>query len=83
MNPRKVLEKATNNPGGIRFSEFVALAEALGYDLARVRGSHRLYAHPLIPDHLNIQPGSDGKAKDYQVRKLLKDIIQFGLQLED
>ncbi len=83
MNPKKILAKARNNPSDIRFSEFVALAEALGYGLARVRGSHRIYAHPAIPEHLNLQSGRGGKAKDYQVRKLLKDIDEFGLRLED
>ena len=83
MNPRKTVAKARNNPAGVRFSEFEALIEALGYRQRRGDGSHRVYVHPTIPLHLNVQPRKDGKAKDYQVRRLLHDIDEFGLHLED
>jgi predicted RNA binding protein YcfA (HicA-like mRNA interferase family) len=83
VNKRKLLERARNNPQDVRFTDFVALAEALGYRLDRTQGSHRVYVHPALPLHLNVQPRKDGKAKDYQVRRLLRDIDDFGLVLEE
>ncbi len=83
MNPRKTLARARNNPGDVRYSDFLALAVALGYRSRRGSGSHQVFVHPAIPLHLNVQPGRDGKAKDYQVRRLLRDIDEFDLGLED
>ena len=83
MNPLKILEKARQNPVGVRFSEAVALAEAFGYRHDRTRGSHRIYLHPDVPLHLNLVAGRDGKAKGYQVRPLLDDIDGYGLRLDD
>jgi predicted RNA binding protein YcfA (HicA-like mRNA interferase family) len=83
VNPSKLLAKARNNPSDVRFTELLALAEAIGYRFERTRGSHRIYVHPAVPLHLNLQPGKDGKAKAYQVRRLLDDIDEFGLRLED
>jgi hypothetical protein len=46
-------------------------------------GSHRVYVNPAVALHLNVQPRGDGKAKDYQVRRLLRDIDEFALALEE
>lgn len=83
MNPRKTLEKARNNPNDVRYTDPVGLAEALGYRHDRPQGSHRIYRHRLVPLHLNLQPRRDGKAKPYQVRRILADIDDFGLRLDD
>ena len=83
MNPRKVPAKARNNPSDVGFSELLALVEALGYRHHRTTGSHLICVHPTVPLHLNLQPRKDGKAKDYQVRRVLRDVDDFGLRLED
>lgn len=52
------------------FREFQNLAEAFGFELIRVRGSHHMYRHPAVRSSLNIQP--DGRdAKPYQIRQFL------------
>lgn len=43
----------------------------------------QIYDHPRAPLVLNLQPEKNGKAKAYQVRKLLRDIDLHGLRLED
>ena len=80
---RKLLLLALNNPGGLRFGEFVALVEAFGFSLDRQRGSHRLYQKDDVPEFVNIQPRSDGKAKAEQVREFLKLVEAHGMRLED
>ena len=80
---RQLLLRALNNPGGLRFGEFVALVEAFGFKLDRQRGSHRLYQMRGMPEFVNIQPRSDGKAAAEQVREFLKLIEAHSQRLED
>ncbi|MEY6433448.1 type II toxin-antitoxin system HicA family toxin [Thioalkalicoccus limnaeus] len=66
----------------MRFSEAVAIAEAFGFRLDRVNGSHHIFVHPKIPELLNLQD-LKGKAKPYQVKQLLQLAEIHNLQLED
>lgn len=52
----KLLAKALAKNKNLRFEEFTLLVEAFGFVLARVVGSHRIYAHPDVPQPLNLQP---------------------------
>lgn len=83
MNKRKLLERVRNNPRDVRFSDLVALVGAFGFRLDRTEGSHRIYVHPQTPLHLNLQPDKNGKTKEYQVRRFLRQIDAFGLRMED
>jgi len=58
------------------------LAEGSGFRLERVSGSHHIYAHPSIPELVNLQE-VDGRAKPYQVRQFLRLIERHALTLED
>ncbi len=82
MNKRKTLVKALNNPGGLRFVELRGLAEAFGFRLARVSGSHHILRNPAIGEILNVQDVS-GAAKRYQVRQLLALVEEYNLKLEE
>lgn len=82
MNKRKLLERARNNPRDVRFADLVSLAEAHGFALDRVDGSHRVYKHPRVRELLNLQPRKDGKAKPYQVREVLARIDEYVLTME-
>jgi len=42
-NCAKLLQKARRSAANLRFAEALALAACLGFDLARIRGSHRIY----------------------------------------
>lgn len=78
----KLLAKVLAGAHNIRFAELCRLAEAFGYRLDRVSGSHHIYEHPSADRPLNLQ-NVGGKAKAYQVRQFLRDIEEFHLTMED
>ncbi len=82
MNPRKILRKVLAGSRNIRFSEIRALAEAYGFHLVRVSGSHHIYAHPEVDELLNFQR-VDGQAKPYQVRQLMRVVERYDHRLGD
>ncbi len=82
MNKRKLLRKVIAGAHNVRFAELCRLAEAFGYRLDRVNGSHHIFEHPAAERPLNFQ-NVGGKAKAYQVRQFLRDIEEFHLTLED
>jgi HicA toxin of bacterial toxin-antitoxin, len=64
VNPRKLLERALRSPNNFRFTEACALAEAFGFHLSRVSGSHHIFVHPGVPELVNLQDVR-GQAKPY------------------
>lgn len=62
-------------------SGVLRLAEALGFRVSRVRGSHHILIHERISDQLNLQDAR-GEAKPYQIRQLLGLIRQYDLELK-
>ncbi|MBW2010883.1 MAG: type II toxin-antitoxin system HicA family toxin [Deltaproteobacteria bacterium] len=82
MNKRKVLKKILDGSKNIRFSEAVSVAEAFGFRLYRVSGSHHIFIHPNVPELVNLQ-NVKGKAKQYQLHQLLKIIKNHNLQMEE
>lgn len=74
---QKLVIKAVNNPGGLRFADFRELVDGFGYRLGRISGSHHIYYHPDVPSPLNIQPDKNGMAKAYQVRDFLEDVRDY------
>ena len=67
----KLWQKAQQNPQNLTFNEFETLLEQNGWQLARQKGSHRLWSSPQ-GQSLPIQPRKDGKAKVYQVQQFIK-----------
>ncbi|NLJ50143.1 MAG: type II toxin-antitoxin system HicA family toxin [Candidatus Atribacteria bacterium] len=80
MKIKKLLQKAISNPENIRFTEVICLAEAFGFKLSRVKGSHHIFIHYQIKELLNFQNVS-GMAKPYQVKQLLKIVEKYNLRL--
>jgi hypothetical protein len=60
----------------------VALVEAFGFHLSRVKGSHHIFVHPQIPELLNLQ-NVRGEAKPYQIRQFLRLVERYSLTMED
>ena len=81
MKRSKLLQRLLSGSKYIKFSEVVACAEAFGFELVRISGSHHIYVHPDIPELVNLQ-NVNGKAKPYQVKQLLHIIEQYNLQME-
>ena len=82
MDKRKLLKKLMSGSKNVRFAEATAVAEAYGFKLDRVSGSHHIYVHPGIPELINLQ-NVKGKAKTYQIKQLLKIVEKYNLQMED
>lgn len=66
----------------VGFADLCRLAEGLGFELRRVSGSHNVFAHPDIPQLINLQ-SVHGQAKPYQARQLLRLIERYDLRLGD
>ncbi|HEY1990756.1 MAG TPA: type II toxin-antitoxin system HicA family toxin [Acidimicrobiales bacterium] len=66
----------------VSFIDAQRLAEALGFELLRVAGSHHLYARAGIPEQLNLQE-RPGQAKPYQLRQLVTLIRRYDLSIEE
>ena len=82
-NPRKLLRRVrSGTQRNIRFSEFVALVEAFGFELVRHGGSHHIYQHPHCEASLNLQPDR-GEAKPYQVRQFMGLIEEYNLTMKE
>ena len=82
MKPRKLLERLLASPANARFEDVCRLAEAFGFRLSRVSGSHHIYLHPGVDELVNIQ-AVGGEAKPYQVRQFLRLVERYNLTLED
>lgn len=83
MNRRRLLRGlARGTLQNVAFRDMVALAEGFGFRLARVRGSHHIYAHPDISELINLQDVG-GQAKPYQIRQFLRLVERHNLKLED
>jgi predicted RNA binding protein YcfA (HicA-like mRNA interferase family) len=76
-----VLQAVLSGRSSVPFLDLERLLRRLGFSLVRIRGSHRIYRHPRVPRHINIQPvGSE--AKPYQVKQLRDMIVEFNLTLK-
>jgi predicted RNA binding protein YcfA (HicA-like mRNA interferase family) len=58
------------------------LAEALGFELVRVSGSHHIFASPSLTEIVNMQEVG-GEAKPYQLRQLIRLVVRYDLSVED
>jgi predicted RNA binding protein YcfA (HicA-like mRNA interferase family) len=58
------------------------LAEAFGFKLSRISGSHHIFVHPDIPELVNLQ-SVKGQAKPYQIKQFLRLVERYDLELED
>jgi predicted RNA binding protein YcfA (HicA-like mRNA interferase family) len=79
---RLVKRLAEGSLHNVSFSEFVNLVEGFGFRLQRVSGSHHVFAHPDLPELVNLQDVK-GEAKPYQIRQFLRLAERYSLRLED
>lgn len=84
MNNRKFLElilggRSDNN---VDFSDLCRLVAALGFSAYRQKGSHHIFAHPAIPEIINLQPRGH-QAKPYQVKQVRSLILRYNLSLSE
>jgi predicted RNA binding protein YcfA (HicA-like mRNA interferase family) len=82
MNPKKTLQQILEGSKNIRFADMCRLVSAFGFSLSRINGSHHIFAHPDVPELVNLQEVK-GQAKPYQIRQFLKLVEEYNLRLED
>jgi predicted RNA binding protein YcfA (HicA-like mRNA interferase family) len=83
MDERKLLARlARGAVANVAFGDLCSLAEALGFELRRVSGSHHVFTHPDVPQLINLQ-SVHGQAKPYQVRQLMRLVKRYDLRLRD
>ncbi len=80
MKARKTLQKILSGSKNVRFKEMTALAEAFGFRLSRISGSHHIFTHPQVNELVNLQ-NVRGQAKPYQIRQFTKLVERYNLQL--
>jgi hypothetical protein len=55
LNQRRLLVRlARGAVTNVAFGELCSLVEGLGFELRRVTGSHHVFAHPDIPQLINL-----------------------------
>jgi predicted RNA binding protein YcfA (HicA-like mRNA interferase family) len=82
MDQRKLLMRlARGEVANVAFDDMRKLVEGFGFDLRRVSGSHHVFAHPEIPELINLQ-AVRGQAKPYQIRQFLRLVERYDLRLE-
>ena len=75
----RLVKKARESPGGLRFEEACRLARCLGFEqVRRTAGSHRVFKKPGVRGLINLQ-NRDGRAIAYQVRQILHLAEDLGL----
>jgi hypothetical protein len=81
-SPKAATARRRWQPCNVRFTDLQRLAEACGFELQRVAGSHHIYVHAGIDAVLNLRD-TRGQAKPYQVRQFLRIVERYDLRLED
>jgi predicted RNA binding protein YcfA (HicA-like mRNA interferase family) len=76
---QKLIDKAMNNPAGIRFKELCHLAEHMGFQKRGGKGSHVVYERDGVEEILTFQ-NHKGMAKPYQVKQMLAVIEKYQLE---
>jgi len=80
----EIVKQMKNNPGNVRFADLCVVCDHY-FGTARQKGSsHRIYRTPWQGDpRINIQ-NAGGKAKNYQVKQVLKAIelleVNYGIE---
>lgn len=83
MKPRALLLRILNGHlRNIAFRDLKKLAEAFGFELSRIEGSHHIFVHQDVDELLNLQVVS-GEAKPYQIQQMLALIERYALKLRE
>lgn len=82
MKPARLLRSLRQgDTSNVALSDLVRLLDALGFELQRVSGSHRIYAHEDLVELVNVQD-VNGQAKPYQVRRVIRLIERYDLSMD-
>jgi len=83
VDPRRLLARlARGDLANVSFADLQRLVEAFGFELKRTSGSHHIFVRPDVPGLLNFQEVR-GQAKPYQIRRFLRLVERYALDMED
>ncbi len=82
MKKLKLLQRLLINQKNVKFEDAVSCAEAFGFRLDRINGSHHIFVHDAISELVNLQ-NVKGKAKSYQIKQLLQLVEKYNLRIEE
>jgi predicted RNA binding protein YcfA (HicA-like mRNA interferase family) len=83
MKRRRLLKRFSEGQlRNVAFGDIINVVEGFGFRLVRTSGSHHIFAHPAIPELVNLQEVK-GEAKPYQIRQFLGLVEKYNLRLED
>ena len=83
MDSEKLLRRiARGDLANVSFTDMRRLVEEFGFELRRTNGSHHVFAHPAVPELLNLQE-VHGQAKPYQIRQFLRLLERYALTREE
>jgi hypothetical protein len=83
VNRRKLLRRLADGAlNNVSFRDMLSLAEAYGFSVVRISGSHHILRHPSVPEMVNLQEVR-GEAKPYQGRQFLSLVERHSPAMED
>jgi len=81
---QKVCQRLINNQKNVNFNDLITVVEAFGFELDRIKGSHRVYKHlDLASEFLVLLPDRNGQAKPYQIKQFLGLVEEYNLSMGD
>jgi len=81
VKPRRLLGRlARGHLENVDFADLRRLAEALGFELKRVSGSHHIFGHSDVRELVNFQEVG-AQVKPYQIRQFMRLIERYDLRL--
>ena len=75
----KLIKKAVKSPQNLRFDELCSLCRHFGMKKRRSKSGHRIYKREYPPKFTISIQDDNGKAKPYQVDKLLDKVREHNL----
>lgn len=78
----KLLQKILSGTKNVRFGDMTTLANAFGFRLSRISGSHHIFTHPDVRELVNLQ-NVHGKAKPYQIKQFLSLVERYNLKMKE
>ena len=80
---RKILNAVLSGRSDVNvaFRDLQRLLRAMGFS-ERIRGDHYIYWRDAMIEIINIQPGTGGKAKPYQVKQVRQLVVKYHLEVD-
>ena len=82
MRPIKTLEQIIAGSTSVRFVDMIALTEAFGFELDRVKKGHHIFTHSRADRLLSLQSVRH-TVRPYQAAQFLRFVQEYELEIAD